>query len=64
MSWETTLNEALLKTFNSTKQIIKNVNILHECKESKDVNKLLRTSIKNELHDNENEESITNLLYS
>jgi hypothetical protein len=27
----------------------------YECKESKDANKLLRTSTKNEFHDNENE---------
>ncbi len=40
-----TLNESFLKFSNFRKQIIKNINILHECKDSRDANKLLRISI-------------------
>jgi len=39
MSWETTLNKQSMKIFNFTKMVIKNVNILHECKESRDVDR-------------------------
>ncbi len=41
----TTLNESFSKFSNFTKQIIKNIKILHECKDSRDANKLLRISI-------------------
>ncbi len=40
-----TLNESFSKFSNFTKQIIKNINILHECKDSRDANKLLGISI-------------------
>jgi hypothetical protein len=43
--------------------VIKNVNILHECKEPKDVDILLTTTIKNKSNEDENENSITNLFY-
>lgn len=42
----------------------KKYNIFHECKESKDSNKILTTSIKSELNENDNEDSKTNPLYS
>jgi len=64
MSWETTINKQGMKIFNFTKMVIKNFNILQECKESKDVNKLLKASMTTEFIDNENENSIRNLLYS
>jgi len=64
MSWETTINKQGMKIFNFTKMVIKNFNILQECKESKDVNKLLKASMTTEFIDNENENSIINLLYS
>jgi hypothetical protein len=41
----TTLNESFSKFSNFTKQIIKNIKILHECNDSRDANKLLRISI-------------------
>jgi hypothetical protein len=40
-----TLNESFSKFSNFTKHIIKNIKILHECKNSRDANKLLRISI-------------------
>jgi hypothetical protein len=44
--------------------IKKNVNILHECKESRDVDRLLRGSMIGEFIDDENKNSIKNpLLY-
>jgi len=64
MSWEETLNKLYHSFSNSTKMVIKNVNILHECKKSRDVDRLLIASITNQSNDNENENSITNLPYS
>jgi hypothetical protein len=43
--------------------VIKNVNILHECKESRDVDRLLRCSMIGEFIDDENKNSIRNPLY-
>jgi ribosomal protein S3AE len=63
MSWEATLNKQGMKIFNFTRMAIKNVNILQECKESKDANKLLRASMTSEFIDNENENSIRVLFY-
>jgi hypothetical protein len=64
MSWEETSNKLYLSFSNSTKMVIKNVNILHECKKSRDANKLLTTSINYQSNKDENQNSITNLLYS
>jgi hypothetical protein len=63
MSWEATLNKQGMKFFNFTRMVIKNVNTLQECKESKDANKLLRASMTSEFIDNENENSIKTPLY-
>jgi hypothetical protein len=38
MSREKNLNKLYFSFSNSTKMVIKDVNILHECKESRDVN--------------------------
>jgi hypothetical protein len=64
LSWEATLNKKGMKIFNFTIMVIKNFNILHECEESKDANKLLKASMTSEFIDNENENSIRNPLYS
>jgi len=42
ISWKATLNKQGMKILNFTKMVIKNDNILHECKESRDVDRLLR----------------------
>jgi hypothetical protein len=62
MSWERTLNKQGTKFFNFTKMVIKNVNMLHECKKSKDANRLLRVSMMGEFVNDENENSIRNPL--
>ncbi len=54
MSWEETLNKLYPSFFSSTIMVVKNVNILHECKESRDVDQLLTTSIKNQSNEDEN----------
>jgi len=64
MSWEATLNKQGMKFFNFTKMVIKNLNILQECKESRDADQLLKASMTSEFIDNENENSIRNPLYS
>jgi hypothetical protein len=46
MSREKNLNKLYFSFSNSTKMVIKDVNILHECKESRDVNWLLIDSMK------------------
>jgi hypothetical protein len=43
---EGNLNKLYPNFSNSAKMVIKNVNILHECKESRDVDQLLTVSIK------------------
>jgi hypothetical protein len=43
--------------------VTKNINILHECKESRDANRILTTSIQSELSKNHNEDSTTTPLY-
>jgi hypothetical protein len=43
--------------------VIKNVNILHECKKSRDANRILRASMMGEFINDENENSIRNPLY-
>jgi hypothetical protein len=53
MSWKATLNKKGMKIFSFTKMVIKNVNILHECKESRDVDRLLRGSMIGEFIDDE-----------
>ncbi len=58
------MNESYPNFSDSKKMVIKNINIFHECKESKDSNKILTTSIKSELNENDNEDSKTNPLYS
>jgi hypothetical protein len=55
MSWEATLNKQGMKFSNFTKMVIKNVNILHECKESINVDRLLKASMTSEFIDDENE---------
>ncbi len=55
MSWETTLNKQGMKFSNFTKMVIKKVNISHECKESKNANRLLRASMTSEFIVDENE---------
>jgi hypothetical protein len=60
MSWETTLNKQGMKIFNFTKTVINNVNILHECNKSRDVDRLLKVSMISEFIDDENENSIKN----
>jgi hypothetical protein len=54
MSWEETLSKLYPSFSSSTIMVIKNVNILHECKECKDVDQLLTTSIKNKSNEDEN----------
>jgi hypothetical protein len=44
--------------------VTKNINILHECKESRNGDRILTTSIKSELSENDNEDSTINPLYS
>jgi hypothetical protein len=63
MSWEATLNESYSKKFDSTKMVTKNINILHECTKSRDANRILTTSIKSELSENDNEASTTSPFY-
>jgi hypothetical protein len=50
ISWKATLNKQGMKIFNFTKMVIKNVNILHEYKESRDVDRLLRGSMIGEFY--------------
>jgi hypothetical protein len=52
-----------MKNFNFTKMVIKNVNTLHECKEYRNVDRLLRGSMIGEFIDDENKNSIRNPLY-
>jgi hypothetical protein len=59
-SWKATLNKQGMKILNFTKMVIKDVNILHECKESRDVDRLLRGSMIGEFIDDENKNSIRN----
>jgi hypothetical protein len=49
MSWETTLKKSYLMFWNLTKMLIKDANILHKWKLSKDVDKLLVVSNEGEL---------------
>lgn len=54
ISWRATLNKEGTKKFNFTKMVIKNVNILHECKKYRNVDRLLRGSMIGEFIDDEN----------
>jgi hypothetical protein len=63
VSWKATLNKQGTKIFNFTKMMIKNVNALHECKEYRNVDGLLRGSMIGEFIDDENKNSIRNPLY-
>jgi hypothetical protein len=63
ISWKATLNKQGMKSFNFTKMVIKNVNILHECKEYRDVDRLLRGSMIGGFIDDENKNSIRNPFY-
>jgi hypothetical protein len=63
MSWEETLNKQGIIFFQFHKNGDEKVNILHECKESRDVDRLLRASMTSEFINDENEISIRNSLY-
>ncbi len=63
VSWEGTLNKQGIFFFQFHKNGDINVNILHEWKESKDTNRLLRVSMTCEFINDENEFSIRNSLY-
>jgi hypothetical protein len=46
-TWDVTLKTSYPTFFNFTKEKDKNINILHECNESRSVDCLLETSIEN-----------------
>jgi hypothetical protein len=64
----TTTWDVIIKTSNPTfsdftKEKIKHINILHECKKSKDVDCLLRISIEDNIYENNKDATSNHSLY-
>jgi hypothetical protein len=49
--------------FDFTKKIIKNINILHECKESRDDDNLLKASIEDNIDEDNKDATLNHPLY-
>ncbi len=63
-TWDVTLKTSYPTFYDfTTKEKIKNVNILHECKESRDVDCLLKTSIEDNIDEDNKDVTLIHPLY-
>ncbi len=62
-TWDVTFKTSYPTFINFTKEKIKNINILHECKESRNVNCLLKISIGNNIDENNKNATLNHPLY-
>ncbi len=63
ITWDVTLKTSYPTFFDFTKEKIKNISILHECKESRNVNHLLKTSIENNIDEDNKNATLNHPLY-
>jgi hypothetical protein len=62
-TWDVTLKTSYPTFSNFTKETNLNINILHECKESKNVNHLLKTSIEKNIDEDNKNVTLNHPLY-
>jgi hypothetical protein len=62
-TWDVTLKTSYPTFSDFTKEKINNINILHECKESENANHLLKTSIENNIDEDNKNVTLNHSLY-
>jgi hypothetical protein len=62
-TWDVTLKTKYPTFFDFTKEKNKNIDILHECKESRSVDCLLETSIENNIDENNKSATLNHPFY-